>query len=211
MGTTGKFGGSQEFVDEFHRNYPNKASPTSNIRSMAFAIDIDMSTFNIKDTLNEIKEQVHIHSVHTNFTEDPRHYHRKTRQRFTIPSPSENIDAIIPLDPNVTDDFPQYPSSILPNLPPQIHRIWMYEIEPVDAITMVSHLCDKNIPCHLYQLHNPPTSIKIHKKYERLPLTEPRYALSWTIHDYNSHLLLVKAYGTTKRISISLYTIVLSS
>ena len=114
---------------------------------------------------------------------------------FKIPPSTEKIDAIIPLNPEIVDKFPHFPLAALPNLPPQIRRVWIYETEPVNAVTMVLRLQSKNTPLRLYQLYNPLTSIQIRKKYDRLPPNKPRYAPSWITRDYGTHLSLIKKYN----------------
>ena len=132
------------------------------------------------------------------FIENPRLFNEVTGQQgegFKMPSTSENFDVIVPLHPDVVDHFPDNPSAILLNLPSHIRRVWIYETHPVSAVTMVLRLNENNTPCRLYQLHSPLTSIKIRGKYGCLPPVRSRYAPSWIVRDYGTHLSLIRKYN----------------
>jgi hypothetical protein len=42
-----------------------------------------------------------------------------------------------------------------PPIPPQIRRVWVYEDEPIDGITVMIRVDRDTLPTHLYGLRNP--------------------------------------------------------
>ena len=68
------------------------------------------------------------------------------------PSPfkkSEPIDVLIPLLPTVVDRILEEPwcsPLVLPELPQDIRRIWIYETEPVNAVSTMIRYTNNHLP-----------------------------------------------------------------
>jgi transposase InsO family protein len=108
-----------------------------------------------------------------------------------IPIP---VDVIIPLTPLHVDylleNVHEFPL-LSPTLPPQTRRVWIYENEPVDAVTFVLRIDTEHVPLRIYQLLNPLRKNEIRNKYDCLEPSQPRYAPPWLKRDYSRHLSMI--------------------
>ena len=104
---------------------------------------------------------------------------------FKKPNKLTNIDMIVPLNPQQAENLLQQPLDPLPSLPDQTRCIWIYETEPVNAITMMIQLNSRNIPLHFYKILTPVDGRMMKGLYEFPPPTCLQYAPSWLNRDYS--------------------------
>jgi RNase H-like domain found in reverse transcriptase/Reverse transcriptase (RNA-dependent DNA polymerase)/Integrase zinc binding domain/Chromo (CHRromatin Organisation MOdifier) domain len=165
-----------ELIDEFHRLNPRRPSPTNNIRRLVKAEYHDGP----KATKSQDISQ----------RDYPRIYDEETGihgEGYVSPKPIPNIDVILPLTPGMTDQLLLETHKILPQLPKETRRVWIYETEPVNAVTQVIRLGERHIPIRLYQLLDPLTKRKVKKFYGCLPPDKPRRAPPWINRDYSRY------------------------
>ena len=155
---------------------PRRPSPTNNIRAF--------TKVKYHDTPKATKSQEISQEDH------PRIYDEETEihgEGYVQPKSPPNIDVIVPLTPGMTDHLLLEIRKVLPELPNDTRRIWVYETEPVSAVTQVIRLDEKHIPVRLYQLLDPLTKRKIKRFYGCLPPDKPRRAPPWMNHDYSRY------------------------
>jgi hypothetical protein len=128
---------------------------------------------------------------------NPRKYHRRTTLEFMMkkpeymakdiynPNPHQISMSSYPSPPGMTDHLLQEIRKVLPELPDNTRRIWVYETEPVSAVTQVIRLNEKHVPIRLYQLLSPLTKRIIKRFYGCLPPDKPRRAPPWMNRDYS--------------------------
>jgi hypothetical protein len=87
----------------------------------------------------------------------------------------------------MTDQLLLETHKILPQLPKETRRVWIYETEPVNAVTQVIRLGERHIPIRLYQLLDPLTKRKVKKFYGCLPPDKPQRAPPWINRDYSRY------------------------
>jgi hypothetical protein len=166
---TGNLQHAQELIADFHRRYPGK--PAMTIRAISK-----------EDELKDIQKYPKLYNY---FFDTP-------GEGFKMPKPSTNIDVILPLSPELTDLLLQGEPDILPSLPLETRRVWIYETEPVNAITMVMRLNKNHVPIRKYWLLNPVSERDIRKRYGYSPPPQPRLAPPWLVRDHAHHLHLVQ-------------------
>jgi hypothetical protein len=106
---------AQDLIDKFHADYPNKPAPP-----------INGWVASREDKLEEL-------------TKNPKLYHYifgMPGEGFMRPDKLKNLDIIVPLTPQQAENLLHQPIDPLPHLPSEICRVWIYETEPVNAITM---------------------------------------------------------------------------
>jgi hypothetical protein len=106
---------------------------------------------------------------------------------YVSPKPIPTIDIILPLTPGMTDQLLLETHKILPQLPKETQRVWIYETKPINAVTQVIRLGERHIPIRLYQLLDPLTKWKVKKFYGCLPPDKPRHAPPWINRDYSRY------------------------
>lgn len=164
---------SQEAIDEFHAQNPSRPAPT-----------------NIRRIISTIEEESDKYPQ----SKYPRIYDEQTNtfgEGFHRPTMSTGVDAIIPLTPEHVDALLHrtiHPEALIPTLPHDICRVWIYETTPVNAITTVLYIGQKKLS-RCYLLLNPLTEIEIKRKYEYQIPTHPRRAPRWLVRDYYRHHL----------------------
>ena len=160
---------AQELIDEFHNTHPDHPAPARHIRAMDFQ--------------KQLKE----------LDENPRLFHYiygTSGEGFQQPKSSTSIDAIIPLPPYSVDaliDRSIPTAAFLPQLPNEIRRVWIYETEPVNAITSMIRLDSHHEPQRFYQLLDPLPELKILGLYDCKAPDQPRRIANWIVRDYSRH------------------------
>jgi hypothetical protein len=159
---------AQELIDEFHEKHPDRPAPARQIRAMDFQAQL-------KDL--EANPKLFNYLFGT------------PGEEFQQSKPLTNVDAIIPFSPSLADHLLSHPhnNAFLPQLPTEIRRVWIYETEPVNAVTMMIRLDAKHVPTRLYQLLDPLTDHKLLGLYGCKAPSQPRRVSSWIVRDYAPH------------------------
>jgi len=165
-----------EHVHEFHTKYPDKPSPTNNIRILNISPDQKQQLFNPITNTPGIN--------------------------FTMTTPhqtSSNDDVIISLPQNTVDKIFtegihvfRFPWRYFPPIPPLTKRVWIYEPSPIQSITCVA--CFDPVSQHpvgLYQLINPPSKEVLRGQYDFQTKLIPAVAPAWLVRDYGKQVLRV--------------------
>ena len=158
-----------ELVEEFHRQNPQRPSPTNNIR----VVEVDHPLL------------------------DPKLYNEYTNtlgKGFVPLVPRTCSDVILPLSSELVDDLVYshlLPSSLLARVPSGTKRLWIYETRLVDAVTFTLRLNTNTQPLRLYQLLDPLTARTFHKKYDTLPPRQLSFSPPWLLRDYSKRLLSI--------------------
>ena len=165
-----------EHVHEFHTKYPDKPSPTNNIRILNISPDQRQQLFNPITNTPGIN--------------------------FTMTTPhqtSSNDDIIISLPQNTVDKIFtegihvfRFPWWYFPPIPPLTKWVWIYEPSPIQSITCVA--CFDPVSQHpvgLYQLINPPSKEVLRGRYDFQTKLIPAVAPAWLVRDYGKQVLRV--------------------
>src|SRR5204862_3709132 len=134
-------------IEQFHKQNPQRPSPTNRIRST----EVDYPL---------LDPRLYDEAMHT------------LGQGFAPPKPGIRSDVILPLSSELVDDLIHshlLPSSLLARVPSGMKRLWIYETGLVDAVTFVLRLDSSTRPLRLYQLLDPLTARTLRKKYDTLP------------------------------------------
>src|SRR5215510_7010314 len=110
----------------------------------------------------------------------------------TMAQPEQPRDIVIQLSPSITnhlvDEDLESIWPYLPSLPVHIWRIWIYEAEPINAITYVLWLDNVTDPLQLYQLNHPLTMETMQEHYNYHLHDSPIAAPGWLLRDYRRHM-----------------------
>jgi hypothetical protein len=167
---------AQELIKDFHDAYPNRPKP------------ITINAINRREEEEDFEKYPKLYNYR----------HGTQGDGFQKPNPSTNLDVILPISPDRTDCLLQKTPDLLPDLPPETRRVWIYETEPVNAITMIFRLDDNHEPIRKYHLLNPVSERDIKKRYGYAPPLQPRFAPPWLLRDHGRHVQLMSPTSGTE-------------
>ena len=126
---------AQELIMKFHADYPDKPAPPA----------VTVRYMHREDELKALEE-------------NPRLFHYiygTSGEGFKKPNRPASIDVTVPLNPQQAENLLHQPLDPLPQLPSEMRRVWIYETEPVNAITMTIQLDSEHTPLRMYQIMTP--------------------------------------------------------
>jgi hypothetical protein len=174
---------SPDLVEEFHQAHPKRPSPTNNVRSQITASEPpDIAVARLVSQV----EVAHDQRLYDEFTQQPGIGYQRSQ-----PTPCN--DALLMLTPTVMDQIHNREVSldaIDMALPTNVKRIWLYETEPVNALTFAAILDPKarNI-AKLYQLTDPIGKSKLRTFYNFRVPRGLSMAPEWMLCDGSQHRL----------------------
>ena len=154
----------QRLINEFHQRHPNKPSQTNDVQRINFSCD-DTCLYN--PTMNTPRTSV------------------------IIPSQTTSLNMIVSVLMVIVmtllgwkpDEF-DFPWEYFPPIPQHVRWVWLYETDPIHAISSVIQFNECSSPISFFKLNNPVTKHMMIKKYNFNYDQMPAAASDWLAWDY---------------------------
>ena len=162
---------ASRLVDEFHKKYPRKPSPTNRVRSIT------------------------VRQIQTIHPQEERLFNPRCRRRgIDFKSPTKPMEyqrhAMVALGPDTAGaalaQEPTHKNLFTKTLPKEIEHVWIYETQPVDAITSIARLDKRGILVDSYLLLDPIEKWRIRQYIQHLR-KGPAQTPPWMIRDHFDH------------------------